>query len=183
MNIHIDAFQRSIGNGSRTKEEDWLDQNTTASENQWSAASTTFYISDVPSHRESKFEDLHAKHHGMGGNNRSTELTHMRMLADAETFCSILELREEVRERIEQILQNIDISSQKFGGKSYEKLILAVITLAHDEYLSSHPPSATSHKERLIFDERFRELMEANSLGSKELRRVREQIRSKTEFF
>jgi len=183
MNIHIDAFERSIGNGSRTREEDWLDQNTTAAENQWSSASTTFYINDAPSNRETKFKDLYAKHHGKGDSNRSTELTHMRMSADAEVFCSILELREQVKEKVEHILQNIDISSQKFGGKSYEKLILAVITLSHDEYLSSQPPSVVSHKNRLIFDEQFRELMEANSLGSKELRRVREQIRTKTEFF
>lgn len=183
MSIHIDAFDRTGGNGSRTAEEDWLDENTTASENQWSSASTTFYMSDVPASKKNRFRDLYDAHHGKGDSNRSSELPRMRMSADADAYCSILELPEPLTERIQHILQNIDISSQKFGGKPYEKIILAVVTLVHDEHLSNQPPSAVQYDQRLIFDDTFRDLMEANSLGSKELRGMREQIRTKTDFF
>lgn len=183
MSIHIDPFDRTDGNGSRSREEDWLDQNTTAAEHQWSTADTTFYMSDVPPHKRSKFKDLYDVHHGKGESDRSSTLPRMKMVADTKTFCAVLELSEPLRERILHIMKNIDISANETGGKPYEKIILAVITLVHDEHLSAQPTGSVDYKQRLIFDDDFRELMEANSLGSKELRSVREQVRSKTEYF
>lgn len=181
--IHIDALDRTDGNGSRSREEDWLDANTTASEHQWSTAETTFYMSDVPAHKREQFSNLYDWHHGKGESDRSSTLPRMKMVADTETFCAVLELPEPLRERILHIMQDIDISSNNFGGKSYEKIILAVISLVHDEHLSSRPPGEVDFQQRLIFDGDFRELMESNSIGSKELRGVREQIRSKTSYF
>lgn len=183
MSIHIDPLDRTDGNGSRSREEDWLDANTTASEHQWSTAETTFYISDAPPAQRNKFKDLYEAHHGKGESDRSSTLPRMKMQADAEAFCAILELPEPLRERIMHIMQNIDISSNNFGGKSYEKIILAVTSLVHDEHLSSQPIGNVDYKQRLIFDDDFRALMEANSIGSKELRGVREQVRSKTDYF
>lgn len=185
-NIYIDHFDRSDGNGSRTREEDWLDQNTTAADNQWSSAATTFYHWEAPSHKKQLFSDLYDAHHGKGDPNRATELSTMEIHSDAETFCAIMELSEPLRERVLYIVEDIDLSANSTGGKPYEKLILAVISLVHDEHLSDvadDNPSAIKYEQRLIFDDTFRDLMESNSLGSKELRGIRERVREQTDHF
>ncbi len=182
-NIHIDAFDRSSGNGSRSSEEDWLDENTTSAENEWSSAETTFYYWDAPANKQSQYQELYEKQHGKGDSNRSSELPRMRALADTDSFCSMLDLPKPLRERSTHIVQNIDISSNESGGKSYEKIILAVISLVHDEHLSSLPPESVQYSQRLIFDDTFRDLMESNAIGSKELRGVREQVRTKSDYF
>lgn len=181
--IHIDPLDRSGGSGSRTSEEDWLDENSTAADNEWSSASTTFYSWEAPAHRESFFEELYDKHHGKGDSARATELGKKRIMADTRAFCSILELQSSLRERVEHIVERMDVSANASGGKSYEKIILGVISLVHDEYLSSRPINEVQYEQRLIFDDTFRALMESSGIGSKELRGVREHIRSKSAFF
>jgi len=183
MSIHIDPLDRSDGNGSRSREEDWLDQNTTASENQWSTANTTFYVTDVPDHRRNKFENLYDRHHGKGESDRSSTLSRMKMVADTEAFCAVLDLPQLLRDRILYIMEDIDISSNNFGGKSYEKIILAVTSLVHDRHLSSLSPENIDYQQRLIFDDNFRDLMDSNSIGSRELRSIREMVRQKTDYF
>lgn len=182
-NIHFDPLDRTGGNGSRTAEEDWLDQNTTSAENEWSSAETTFYYWDAPPHKQREFQSMYDAHHGKGDSNRASELSRMRAMSDTDAFCSMLELPEPVRERVIHIMEEIDISANNSGGKSYEKFILAVCTLAHDEYLSNRPEGEVEYKQRLIFDDTFRDLMDSNAVGSNELRSVREQIRTKTDFF
>lgn len=181
--IHIDALDRRNGNGSRTTEEDWLDQHTTAATNEWSSANTTFYYWEAPASKKRQFKNLYDRQHGKGDPNRSSELPRMKAVADTKAFCSMLELGDKLVEEVLHIMRNIEIGSKHFGGKSYEKIILAVCTLVHDRDLSSRPASEISYEQRLIFDETFRELMDANDLGSSELRGVREQIRSTTDYF
>jgi len=182
-NIYLDPFDRSNGNGSRTSEEDWLDEHTTSAENEWSSAKTTFYYWDAPAHKQRQYQELYEKQHGKGDSNRSAELPRMRALADTDSFCSMLELPNPVRERATHIVQNIDISSNETGGKSYEKIILAVISLVYDEHLSSLPPDSVQYDQRLIFDDTFRDLMDNNAIGSKELRGIREQVRTSSDYF
>lgn len=182
-NIHLDTLDRSNGNGSRTTEEDWLDEHTTASANEWSSAETTFYYWDAPAHQQRNFKNLYDRQHGKGDSSRSSELPRMKAMADTKAFCAMLEVNSSVQERIEFIMERIDISANTYGGKSYEKIILAVCTLVYDEYLSSRPVKDVEYSQRLIFDDTFRDLMEANNLGSKELRGIREQIRSKSDYF
>lgn len=183
MTVHVDPLNRDDGTGSRSKEADWLDQNTTASEHEWSTAETTFYMSEVPPHKKQLFSDLYDWHHGKGESDRSSTLHRMEMVSDTETFCAVLELPDSLQERVLHIMEDIDISANNFGGKSYEKIILAVSSLVYDEYLSSRPTEEVEYDQRLIFDDDFRELMDANSLGSNELRGIREQVRQKTEYF
>lgn len=182
-NIHIDALDRTDGNGSRSVEEEWLDQNSTAAENEWSSASTTFYYWEAPSHKQHTFKELYDKQHGKGDPNRSTELPRQRAMADTKAFCSILDLPDTVTERVTHTMENTDLSSNKSGGKSYEKIILAVISLVYDRYLSSRPPEEIQYDQRLIFDDTFQALMDSNDIGSKELRSIREQVRSNSSQF
>lgn len=183
MHNVFDNLDRETGNGARSKQEEWLDENTTAAKHEWSSAETTFYYWEAPQSRRDEFYEFYQQHHGKNDSNRSAELPRMRALSDARAFSSMLELPEIVRERIIFIVEDIELAATTFGGKSYEKIVLGVISLSHDEYLSSLPRDAVSYDERLIFDETFNELMRVNNLSSSELRGVREQIRSKSQYF
>jgi len=98
-----------------------------------------------------------------------------------------LELSRIERERVVNIAQELDFSSTRFGGKPYEKILLAICSLVSDEELSRRfeegTIQATATQQRLILSERFRDLMEVNSLGSKEHSRIRQLLRDKTELF
>lgn len=177
----MDPFDRSNGNGSRSAEEDWLDEHTTAWENQWSTAATTFYITDAPTHRQDHFESLYKAHNGWGESDRKSTIRRSHIVNDAETFCNILELPEYQRERVIELAQELDFSANRFGGKSYEKILLAVCSLISDAELSKK--SYASVDKRLIFTDEFRDLMDVNELGSREHNRIREMLRQKTDHF
>lgn len=177
----FDAFDRSGGSGSRNSEEDWLDENTTASENQWSTAATTFYISDAPRNKQDFFEALYEKNNGWGESDRRGSIRRSHIVNDAETFASILELPDHQQKRVKNIAQNIDLSSNRFGGKPYEKILLAICSLVADDNLSDRPNPSVD--DRIVLTDEFRSLMDANSLGSREHNRIRQLLREKTEYF
>lgn len=177
----LDAFDRSNGNGSRNSQEDWLDEHTTSAKNEWSTAATTFYISDAPPHRQQHFEALYRTHNGWGEQSRKDTIRRSHVVNDAETFVSILELPTYQRERVIEIAEDIDLSSKRFGGKSYEKILLAVCSLVSDEALSDK--CDPSIENRIVFTDEFKQLMEANGLGSREHNRIRQMIRERSNYF
>lgn len=182
-----DPIDRSNGNGSRSAEEDWLDENTTAAENEWSTASTTFYYWEASATRQNKFEALYDAHHGKGESNRKTTIRRSHIVNDAETFCNILELPDPETQRVVTIAQELDFSSKRFGGKPYEKILLAVCSLVSDEALSRNIAQSTTDSavanRRIMLSDEFRDLMEVNDLGSKEHNRIRQMLREKTDKF
>lgn len=185
--VHYDPFDRSNGNGSRSAEEDWLDENTTAAENQWSTAETTFYYWEASAAQQSKFQDLYDAHHGKGESDRRSTIRRSHIVSDAEMFTSVLEMPDVQAERVIQIAQELDFSSTRFGGKPYEKILLAVCSLVSDEALSrnvnQNSIDSSIATERLILTDEFRDLMDVNNLGSKEHSRIRQMLREKTEMF
>jgi len=185
--VHYDPFDRSNGNGSRSAEEDWLDENSTAAENQWSTASTTFYYWEASPARQSKFEDLYDAHHGKGEQDRRSTIRRSHIINDAQTFTDILELPDPEATRVIEIAKDLDFSSNRFGGKPYEKILLAACSLVFDESLSRHADKnridASVASRRLILDDTFRDLMDANNLGSNEHSRIRQMLREKTDKF
>jgi hypothetical protein len=182
-----DPFDRSNGNGSRSAEEDWLDENTTSAENQWSTAETTFYYWEASSAKKKQFERFYDWHHGKGEGDRRTTLRRSNIVTDAETFVNVLELREPQSLRVVEIAKELDFSSNRFGGKPYEKILLAIISLVSDQELSqrlNHQNLDSSlANQRIVLDDTFRDLMEANNLGSREHNRIRQMLREKTEEF
>jgi hypothetical protein len=62
-----------------------------------------------------------------------------------------------------------------FGGKSYEKIILAVMSLVVDRDIETTDNLDT----RLIVQDSFKELMDAVGLGMTELRRVRRTVQQR----
>jgi hypothetical protein len=184
---HMDQFDRSNGTGSRSAEEDWLDEHSTAAENQWSTASTTFYYWEASEHMQEKFQNLYQAHHGKGENDRRSTIRRSHIVNDAETFVNILELPDPQAKRIINIATELDFSSTRFGGKPYEKILLAICTLVSDQALSrkldQENPDSDAANRRIVLDERFRELMDANNLGSKEHNRIRQMLREKTDLF
>lgn len=184
---HYDPFDRSDGNGSRSAEEDWLDENTTAEENQWSTAETTFYYWEASAANQKKFQSLYKKHHGKGEDDRKSTIRRSHIVSDAEMFVSVLEMPRSQRERVTNIAEELNFSTKRFGGKSYEKILLAVCSLVSDEALSRNinqeEVDGSIANRRLILTDEFRDLMEVNSLGSKEHSRIRQMLREKTDFF
>lgn len=182
-----DPLDRSNGNGSRSAEEDWLDDNTTAAENEWSTAETTFYYWEASAGQQSHFEELYNKHHGKGESDRRSTIRRSYIVKDAQTFASILELPDAQSERIIQIAETLDFSSKRFGGKPYEKILLAVCSLVSDQALSQYIENTDGSRDaierRIVLTDEFRELMETNDLGSREHNRIRQMLREKTEHF
>lgn len=177
----LDSFDRRNGNGSRSVEEDWLDENTTASENEWSTAATIFYPTDAPVHMQEHYEALKEKNNGWGESDRRGTIRRSHIVKDAETFASILELPPYQRRRVREIAQDIDLSSKRFGGKPYEKILLAVCSLVADDELSNRPNP--SIEDRIVLTQEFRDLMDVNRLGSREHNRIRQMLREKTDYF
>lgn len=188
MNIvqEHDPLDRTNGNGSRSAEEDWLDDNTTSSENEWSTAETTFYYWEASSGQQSHFEELYDKHHGKGESDRRSTIRRSYIVKDARTFCSILELPDPQRNHVISIAEDLDFSSNRFG-KKYEKILLAVCSLVSDQALSQYIDNTNNSSDaierRIVLSDEFRELMDANNLGSREHNRIRQMLREKTEHF
>jgi len=184
---NYDRFDRSNGNGSRSAEEDWLDENTTAKENQWSTAETTFYYWESGAGQSQHYKNLYDAHHGKGESDRDFTIRRSHIVNDAKTFVSILEMPDPEAEHVIALAQELDFSSKKFGGKPYEKILLAVCSLVSDEALSrnvnQNSIDSSLANQRLILTDEFRDLMDVNNLGSKEHSRIRQMLREKTEKF
>lgn len=174
----FDGIDRTMGNGSRNVQQDWIDENTTATDNDWSSAQTTFYYDDAPSHTRSKYYRLKEWNDGKGEENRTSDNFSTMVELDIRAFSNISELTDYQTKRVIYIIQNTDISSNNFV-KSYEKLILAVISLVVDDHIKTEE----AIDNRAIYREGFAELMESCDLDNHELRRVRQQIREKSHFF
>lgn len=182
----FDKFDRSTGNGSRSAEEDWLDEHSTSAENEWSTAETTFYYWEADGNG-SRYKDLYDTHHGKGESDRKSTIRRSHIIKDAKTFVNILELPEPQAERVIQIAEELDFSSRVFGGKPYEKILLAICSLVSDRALSRkldhNNPSGSFADRRIVLDESFKNLMEVNELGSREHNRIRQMLREKTDLF
>ncbi len=184
---YFDPLDRSDGNGSRSAEEDWLDENTTAAENQWSTAETTFYHWEASDGQSQHYKNLYATHHGRGEGDRRSTIRRSHIVTDAETFVNILEMSQPEAEHVVDISKELNFSSKRFGGKPYEKIILAVCSLVSDKALSQkldhNNLDSNVANRRIVLDDSFRDLMDANNLGSREHNRIRQMLREKTDFF
>jgi hypothetical protein len=175
--ISFDGFNRDSGNGSRSTEEDWMDENTRIEENKWTTSRTTFW----PDSDDEKFSRLREIHDRFAGEdetyNRKTTIRYGHIMNDVHTFCNVCELRQYQIEAVANIIRDTDISSNNYGGKSYEAIILAVMSLIVDRDINR----VDEYDNRLILRDDFRELMEAIEIGSKELRKVRQMVRERVD--
>lgn len=174
--IHHDSLQREA-NTSEEKQEQYIDQNTTSREqhNHFSQAQTTFYPSDAPSEKEQEYNRLKQWHNNKWSPDRRDELNEAMMMQDADTFGDILCMSDTQIQRVKDIIRSNDVSSNKYGGKSYEKLIIAVATLIVDE-------QARTLEERLVNREKFDDVMELLEMDRSELWSLRERVRENMSF-
>lgn len=177
--FQLDTLQRETGDGSGEKVDDWMDGNSRIHPNHWSTAQTTFRVSDAPAHKRQKYDDLKDAHDGKGEQDRRTTIRQAKILKDTDTFCSICELPNQQAERVSSIIQESDISSNNYGGKSYEKIILSVMSLVVDESIDN--PERMD--QRLILQDEFKDLITSVGTSSSELRRIRQMIRERTDYF
>lgn len=177
----VDPFDRGNGNGSRNARDDWADE-VSIFDNEWgSQAATTFNPKEAPLSRMEKFESLYQIQNGKGEANRKTTIRQSHIKNDTETFMDVLEMPTYQRERVTYILDNLDLSSNNFGGKRYEKIILATCSLVADEALSnSRDPDVD---DRLFLSDEFRQLMDSTKMSSSEHRQLRVMVRERSDYF
>lgn len=184
------ALDSDEGTGSRSNQEDWLDANTRIQDNKWSSSQTTFWPTGVDGkgkklsqEQQKRFKELRKKHDRFAGEgeqyNRKTTIRYGHIMNDVFSFCNHCELPEHQTIAVANIIKNTDISSNNYGGKNYEKIILGVMSLVVDRDIDT----TDEFDDRLFLDEDFRELMEQNDLGSRELRKMRQMIRERVDVY
>jgi len=168
-------IDRSDGSGSRSAEEDWIDQNTTAKQNVFSTSQTTFRPDDAPKHLQQKYERLKDWNDNKWSSERRGENKQAMIREDARTFCNILDVTDSEEEQVLHLIEESDMSSNNFGGKPYEKVLIAIISLVSDKY--------TEHiGNRVIYHEKFDDLLEHVAMDRGEHTRLRQNVRERTEF-
>jgi len=170
-----DLIDRGAGNGSRNGQEDWIDENTTSGENRFSISQTTFYPDDAPPHLQQRYERLKQWHDDKWSSNRKHDMKQAMILVDAETFCSILDFSQHETERVKHIVEESDMSSNNFGGKPYEKVLLAICTLVSDE-------NTENFDQRVIYHDKFTDLLEHIQMTRGEHKRLRQAVRERSAF-
>lgn len=186
--IYFDALSRAPGDGSRSTEADWMDENTRVSDNKWTSSRTTFWTEGTDGNgntlnksQRDKYKRLRKVHDRFAGENkkynRKTTIRYGHIMNDVYTFCNLCSLREQQTESVSNIIRETDISSNNYGGKSYEVIILAVMSLIVDRDIDS----VEDMDKRLLLTDSFRNLMDSNEVGSSELRTVRQMVRERVD--
>lgn len=177
----VDPFDRGNGSGSRGEGDDWVDS-VSIFDNEWgSQAATTFEVRDAPPWQKEKFERLYSRQNGKGEGDRRSTIRQSYIENDMEMFMDVMDMPVYQRERVSRVMDDLDFSSNNFGGKRYEKIILTVCSLVADEALSnSEDPDV---EDRLFLTDSFRELMEVVGMSSGEHRQLRVAVRKRSDYF
>jgi hypothetical protein len=178
----LDPFKEYAGSGASPASDEWLDKESPFDNGWGSAAATTFNVDEAPERKKQKFERLYKWQNGKGGHNRKTEILDSHRENDLETFMSVLEMPEGEREVVRELFQNLDISSNNFGGgRPYEKIILALCSLVSDKHLSDR--KNPSFDDRLLFTDEYRDLMDVTGMNNREHQQIRASIRGELSYF
>lgn len=178
----FDPFDRSIGNGSSSGEDDTIETGNVYEMNWGSQAATDFNPDEVRASpkKRAKFKQLERLNHGKGEQSRKDTIRASHISNDLETFMSVLELPSRQRETVREIVEEVGIDSNESGGVPYEKIILTVCSLVADEALSNRDGKFNN---RLLFSDEYRELMDVTKMSSKDHRKLRVMIREKSDYF
>ncbi len=171
-------FDNTNGNGSNDKTEDWADEVSIFSNDWGSQAATTFKKSESD---DENIERLYRKHHGKGNKNRKSQIRQSHIKNDINMYASRLELSDYERQEVHRVIKEIDISSQNFGGKAYEKIILATCSLIADRELSKRGDASID--ARVSNMDIFNEIMETIDMSLSEHRDLRVKIREESKMF
>lgn len=176
---YFDQLNREYGDGSRSEQSDWHDDNNRISRDLYTSARTTFWPSDVDD--TATYEQLLDTHKrfsdGEFAEDRKTSIRYGHIVNDINSFCNYCELSRNQTEAVVNIIKTTNISSNNYGGRSYETIILAVMSLVVDRDIEN----PQNLGERLILNDEFKQLLDAVGIGSTELRRTREQVRERVD--
>lgn len=172
----FDKLDRGHGSGARSATEDFIASETFEQKNRFSTSRTKFNAYEADS-AESRWKRLKKTNDRKRKGEDSEFFRRAERLQDTTLFCDVLELANHVRARVMQIVESFDFDSKKYGGKSYEKIILVIINLVHDTTLGD----GDSYEDRIIYDESYQELMEMSGLDSTERQRLRQNVRELSE--
>lgn len=161
-------FDVGGGNGASNETDELIDENAIIENDGRSDTRTFFYPSQAPERQQRKFKRLIRWQDGEGDSQRDVENRAADRRRAVETFCGHLDMTPYHRERVKHVMEGVNMSHM--AHYSSEKVILAIISLVANE------------DNRFIRDEpTFRNLL--NDVGSdlRELKRIRELVRRKSE--
>jgi len=165
--------QNGPGDGAASEIAEMIDETQPDAENGSSMMHTKFNHWEAPSD-EGKWRNLWKLADGQRNSDKSSKNWHAGKMNDAELFAGQLNFAEHERRKLKRMATTIDFT--KFGSFSTEQVMVASASLIRDE-------NTSKYENRIILQDEFKELMEVTGLGSKQLRKIRQAIRERTDFF
>lgn len=176
MTLNFDSsylFDTGFGAGSNQELDDMIDDAGIINNDGRSNTRTTFLVGDASyesKKRYKQYKRLAKVNDGMWNSNRAADNFKADMRRITKTFCSQVDMRERQQERVQWVMDDMDINS--FGSYSTEKVLLGVMSLVANE------------DRRLLRDEeQFHDLVLAVDMTMDEVKRVRQLIRDRTDTF
>jgi len=176
MTLNFDSsylFDTGFGAGANKELDDMIDDAGIINNDGRSNTRTTFLAGEASydsERRYNQYKRLAKVNDGMWDSNRAADNFKADMRRITKTFCSQVELNSRQQERVQWVMDDMDINS--FGSYSTEKVLLGVMSLVANE------------DRRLLRDEdSFRGLVVSVEMTMDEVKRVRQLIRDRTDTF
>lgn len=161
-------FDMGSGNGASSKIDELIDQNAVSAHDGRASTRTFFYTSEAPERTQRKFKRLYRHQEGVGEPQRDVNNRAADRMRTVENFCGFLDMSTYHRERVTYIADGLNMAHMAHYNS--DKVILAVISLVANE------------DDWFIRDNQiYRDLMDSVGTDMKELRRIRDLIRRKSD--
>jgi hypothetical protein len=166
--------QAQPGDGTSSEIAEMIDESQPDAENGSSMMHTKFNHWEAPSSQEGKWRNLWQLADGQRNSDKSSQNWAAGKQNDAKLFADQLNFAEHERTKLKKMAREVDFT--KFGSFSTDQVLVASASLIRDE-------NTTKYENRIILQDEFKELMEVTGVGSKQLRKMRQAIRERTNFF
>lgn len=196
-----ESLDRQKGSGSLTREEGWVAETEIEGMNDGRYDTrTTFYSWEAegdgppqkerdPSDRRS-WSDLAKWNDGMWEPDRSVQNFDADVRRWTQTFCNYLDLPSYQYDRVQYVMNDVDLTEFRPNGFSAEKVILGVISLVVDTETDEEDIDEWDIEEWIVYDDDFESLMIDVGMVSEDetperstLWEVRKVVQSKSDYF
>jgi hypothetical protein len=165
LSMRLDA---SGGNGSAAESDGMIDQNAVYQNDGRSKTETFFYVQDVPKERRQQFQRLYRLQEGERDSERKELNRRTDRTRTISTFCSQLDMSSYHKDRVEHIMDSINMSHM--AHYSSPMVILGIITLV------------ANADDRFIRDEtRFKDLVRDVGSDMSDIKNIRRLVRDKSD--
>lgn len=194
------AINRDPGSGSLTREQGWVVETEAEGMNDGRYDTrTTFYSWDTdtvgpsqrdrPPEKQRTWAELAKWNDGMWEPDRSVQNFDADVRRWTQTFCNQLELPNYQYERVQYVVNDIDLTEFRSNRFSAEKIILGVISLVVDSETTTDDPEGWDLENWIVYDDSFEKLMIAVDMAEDgepkrdTLWEIRKIVHSETDYF